>query len=184
MSETPGLAWRKNKKYTVAWWLCRQDIAAAGYPIKSRSLWRGRDGAAPSEADLLEIGRRCQQLQHEMLDWRWRPKGRKALRTKLNSGFIYFLRSGDLIKIGFATNVQRRISSLQIANPAPLVLLATMKGSPRREKQLHHRFRSLRVSGEWFSPGANLLKFIKIVQEQTATGMMNGNERLESKEAA
>jgi len=40
------------------------------------------------------------------------------------------------------------------------------------------------VSGEWFSPGANLLKFIKNVQEQTATGMMNGNERLESKEAA
>jgi len=188
MSDTPGLAWRRNKRYTVAWWLCRQDIATAGYPIRARALWRGKDNRQPTGAEMEEIGRRCLQLQHEMLDWRWRPKGRKALRMRRNSGFVYFLRSGDLIKIGFATNIRKRITDLQIANPGELVLLASMRGSPWIEKKLHHRFRSLRSRGEWFSSGPRLLDFIKTIQERSVSGIVNDitndTERLMPKAAA
>ena len=63
---------------------------------------------------------------------------------------IYFIRSGEYVKIGRAVDIEVRMAQLQTAHPVPLVLIATMEGGVDVEKALHFRFESKRTSGEWF----------------------------------
>jgi hypothetical protein len=157
-SQTPGLIWRVGKTGRTAFWKARNDFMKAGCPVKTVRLWRGTE---PTAADMAMIAERCQQLQHEVLDWKWKPSIRKGLRVDRHSGFIYFALCGDKIKIGFAVDPKRRVAHLQGGSPDRLELLATIPGSPRLERQLHHRFKGLRHSGEWFRQGPNLLEFIE-----------------------
>ncbi len=78
---------------------------------------------------------------------------------------VYFIQQrvdgGDgPIKIGVSADVADRVSKLQVGCAYPLVLLATMKGDDTTEYNLHTRFASARLSGEWFRPVPELLAFI------------------------
>ena len=76
---------------------------------------------------------------------------------------IYFLKENTLrgrIKIGYSSKVKERMGSLQTANSNELQLLAVVDGGLRTEKNLHFHFDHLRIRGEWFEPGRELLEFI------------------------
>lgn len=86
--------------------------------------------------------------------------------------FIYFVQSHDgYIKIGRASDVERRIGSLQTAQALPLRTLLILSGSSDTEFALHARFAHLRVrdDGEWFVPGRELLEFIADPQMPIST---------------
>ena len=90
---------------------------------------------------------------------------------------VYFIQCCDnagYIKIGYTTTHVRagqlhtarealalRMSSIQSSCPYPLKALGVTSGDPREERFLHARFASLRVRGEWFSPGLDLIAFIR-----------------------
>lgn len=59
--------------------------------------------------------------------------------------------TGGPVKIGVASDVRRRVTNLQSANHARLVLLAAFAGGREEECALHKRFATLRVRGEWFA---------------------------------
>ena len=63
---------------------------------------------------------------------------------------IYFVKCGEHVKVGIATHVGKRISSLQTATAQPIELLAAVKGTPHDERALHKRLSEHRVKGEWF----------------------------------
>jgi hypothetical protein len=73
----------------------------------------------------------------------------------------YFVQriDGGPIKIGITTDIRHRLSSLQGAVPTTLVCIALVRGD--REDELHARFHHLRICGEWFEPGPELLEFIR-----------------------
>lgn len=73
---------------------------------------------------------------------------------------VYFLRAGDLIKIGTSGNISQRVKGLQMSSPVPLVLLAVAKGAHEEEHALHLRFSHLREHGEWFRVAPDLIEFI------------------------
>ena len=81
--------------------------------------------------------------------------------TAKQPGYVYFIQSGDHIKIGYAINVVKRMDELQIGNPEALRLLGVMAGKPSDERALHRRFNSDRVKGEWFRSSGNLIAFIE-----------------------
>jgi hypothetical protein len=82
-------------------------------------------------------------------------------RRKQPPQFVYFIRSGEAIKIGKASgNVRDRMAQLQTANPADLELLGVMPGGLEEEAGLHRRFAHLRLRGEWFTCDQDLLDFI------------------------
>jgi hypothetical protein len=58
---------------------------------------------------------------------------------------VYYARLGNRCKIGWSTNVARRMAAIQ-----PEELLATEPGGPELESQRHEQFKALRVVGEWF----------------------------------
>lgn len=67
------------------------------------------------------------------------------------TGFIYFLRCGDFIKIGFSKQPDLRVASIATANPLPVVLAAVYPGSKADEFNLHVMFARHRSRGEWFA---------------------------------
>lgn len=82
---------------------------------------------------------------------------------------VYFIQSGDLVKIGTSTNVHERLRTLRTMSPLPLELLAIAAGSHTEETAVHARFAHLRQHGEWFAVTPELLAFIAEVRA-TAPG--------------
>jgi hypothetical protein len=84
--------------------------------------------------------------------------------SKRRIAVVYFIQAGDdgPIKVGRTTgDPAERMRSLQTASPYRLRLLATKVASRNLDELLvHGRFVHLRLHGEWFSPGADLLEFI------------------------
>jgi hypothetical protein len=73
--------------------------------------------------------------------------------TKLRQMYCVYLVSGNgYVKIGKATNVRRRLSSLQTSSPFPLKLLKTWtcNDAVEKENMLHAKYKKYRHKGEWF----------------------------------
>lgn len=74
---------------------------------------------------------------------------------------VYFIGSDRcLVKICIAKDVRKRLHSLQIGNPAPLRLLASVAGNAALEAHYHRMFADTRVRGEWFRRSAAMTKEI------------------------
>lgn len=82
------------------------------------------------------------------------------------TGRVYFVQAGESgpIKIGYARNVKRRLSSLQTAHPERLRLVAEGPGSKGHERAFHEGLKNFRISGEWFAPNDVVLRAAKILQ--------------------
>lgn len=76
-------------------------------------------------------------------------------------GVVYFLRIGGYIKIGWTSNLQRRMREY-----APdTLLLATMPGTRKDEKAVHRRFSHLKTHGrEWFPLAPQITEYIDTVR--------------------
>ena len=78
---------------------------------------------------------------------------------------VYVLECEDAIKIGIATNVPKRISSLQTGNPKRLYLLHCLPGDRKVERALHRRLRACRGLGEWFA-GPEVKPFLRWIEDE------------------
>jgi len=78
--------------------------------------------------------------------------------------YVYFALSPrtQSVKIGHATDVEKRLVELQVGCPDKLELLLTLpERPPFEEHQLHYRFRKYRIRGEWFEYRGDLKQFIE-----------------------
>lgn len=83
-------------------------------------------------------------------------------QTSIEAGFIYYLRVGDLIKIGYTRSIPDRLK----AYPPHSTLLATHPGTLKVERQMHHKFlHQLKQGREWFEPAEDLLAHIESVKQ-------------------
>ncbi len=74
------------------------------------------------------------------------------------SGFVYFIQacSGGPVKVGFATDMDRRLSELQVGSPVRLWALAKIPGTRADEREIHRRLAPSASHGEWFWPSDEL----------------------------
>ena len=63
---------------------------------------------------------------------------------------IYFIRSGQYVKIGVSARPWERLAEFQTANPETLEMLAIGPGDFGFEAELHKLFGEHRGAGEWF----------------------------------
>lgn len=130
------------------------DVAAINIGTGERPSWRfdpsdidaykSRGAPAPSPA------RSKPTLAYE----------RKPFPPVRKDSVVYFFRSGPFIKIGTTTKLKHRLQNVQTSHPTPLVLVGSLKGDKRLERELHRRFASLRVNGEWFREVDDLAVYI------------------------
>lgn len=89
-------------------------------------------------------------------------KMRKIAGTR-EPGFVYYIRMDDLIKIGYAKDVARRMR----AYPPSAELLAVHPGTPELERQMHDQFKAfLRRGREWFAPHEQVMTHIATVRDK------------------
>lgn len=69
--------------------------------------------------------------------------------------FVYYMRIGNRIKIGWTTNLTERLKAI---NPEELV--ATEEGGRKLEKRRHRQFADLHTHGEWFRMEEPLISHI------------------------
>lgn len=97
-----------------------------------------------------------------------RFKGRKTVAFN-RRGFVYFVEREDgAIKIGWSSDVMRRVFEIRKDNGAAAQLLACYPGDKPDELRLHGVFAPLLIGDEWFRPEADLLAFIDAFKERAA----------------
>ena len=75
-------------------------------------------------------------------------------------GYVYFLRMGDTLKIGFSRNVGVRLRSIQTGCPEPAEVIKIIPGTDQTERYFHAHFAAHRLSGEWFRLDGALAAFV------------------------
>lgn len=83
-----------------------------------------------------------------------KPK-RQFAPVRETPGLVYFVSLGDRIKIGFTTNLERRMQAVPHDE-----ILGTVIGTMEDEARCHKAFDHLRMTGEWFRAEPDLLQFI------------------------
>jgi hypothetical protein len=83
-------------------------------------------------------------------------------------GYVYFVQADEAIKIGYSANPEMRLADLQIGSHQVLELIGVMEGTPKTEHAIHEQFEHLRIRGEWFASGLELLEFIDSVKLKPA----------------
>jgi hypothetical protein len=67
--------------------------------------------------------------------------------------WLYFIESGEHVKIGITANTEMRLAALQTSNPSPLTLAFRRRACRHVESAFHHALRFERAHGEWFRKG-------------------------------
>lgn len=121
--------------------------------------------AVIAQAILQWQANRLRRQEHHLLEAmrNWSLEGEPVgTPNKRNEG-VYFVQgaSGGPIKIGYSTDVAKRIGDLQTGSPLPLCLLAVADGGLDYETYLHRAFEDERTHGEWFAPTPRLLQLIQ-----------------------
>lgn len=69
---------------------------------------------------------------------------------RFTDGHVYLLKSGDRYKIGYAVNVENRLSQLRTGSPYPIELIHAFPADREEERRLHKWYAEYRRHGEWF----------------------------------
>ena len=79
---------------------------------------------------------------------------------------VYFIRvkNDGPIKIGYTVNPQHRLKVIQGCNHEKLELLASIPGDHSLENKIHRDLAHSNIHGEWFSPTAEVLRYIQEIQ--------------------
>lgn len=79
------------------------------------------------------------------------------------TGWIYFVEfhHGGPVKIGYASNMDKRLAGLQVSCPYELNVLHAAPGGHECERAIHLYLEKFSVRGEWFWPVFELGKVIR-----------------------
>ena len=80
----------------------------------------------------------------------------------------------DYYKIGYTTNLQQRLKSIQMYNPIKLTIVAEVKGCHKSEKYLHKLYDDYRIRGEWFEIPSAILRELK-TKKKHLNDQLNNN---------
>ena len=99
-------------------------------------------------------------------------KGNAKIKAKPE--FVYFLRSGSLVKIGCSSNPRARLRQLTTGNAFGLRLEAVVAGGRKVEQELHRRFAAYRHQAEWFHCDGALAALISNLSIEFESGGLCG----------
>jgi DNA-binding transcriptional regulator YiaG len=84
----------------------------------------------------------------------------------MSTGYVYAIRSGEAVKIGWATDPARRLSELNVGSPVSHELLGVVPATKAQERELHLLLKPWRVRGEWFDGSAKpVVAFISMLRK-------------------
>ena len=79
-------------------------------------------------------------------------------------GFIYAIRCGDFVKIGWATNPRKRLAVIKSSSPYECEMIGIRPATLQDEQELHNILRPYRHVREWYRYEGVLLDVIKTLR--------------------
>lgn len=89
-------------------------------------------------------------------------------------GYVYFIRSGESVKIGFTRDVKKRHQQLKTGDPNKTTILASVPGTRDTEAYFHQMFAEYRTTGEWFRYEGELKRFTALMPARPSTPDRDG----------
>jgi hypothetical protein len=87
-------------------------------------------------------------------------KERRDMR-KRRKHEVYFIQAGEHgIKIGYTYRLEKRLRDIQMYCPIKLTVLCSIPGDEGKERELHRKFKHLRIHGEWFRISDEIIEYI------------------------
>lgn len=75
-------------------------------------------------------------------------------------GIVYFIRSGEYIKIGFTKNMAGRLAAMETLSPVSPVVLHQEPGTVADERAYHRHFAAQHLRREWFRHEGELAEYL------------------------
>lgn len=148
-------------------WLMEKDERCADAPIREAAREYGLSLCAEHyqrHKELLIQYDRAHEAIEILARWEdddLRRKEREKLAQRYaEQSVVYYVRMRDLVKIGTTVNMKNRSGDLLWDE-----VLATEPGGEELERMRHKQFRHLRVRGERFEPGPDLMSHIAMIRK-------------------
>lgn len=162
---------RENRE----WFECCsvRECPTPPHPEVSGTLPLCLDHAKTVAREVTERRRRTPTLRATADGSRTMQERREALSTaQAAQAQVYYVRTGDHVKIGFTGNMVQRLSQLRLNRDA---VLATEPGGRELERQRHHEFSAERIGRrEDFNPSRRLLAHIERVRLEHGEPQLTG----------
>jgi hypothetical protein len=149
-----------EQKVAKVWWLSADPLTG-----KRRSTGTtNREAALAMLADLRRLAgfgaRGVDTLKGDLLDLLFSPEKAGDMPV------CYFVgeEDGDAIKIGFTTDLKRRLEEFRHYSPAPIVVRGLLFGSLAIERRLHAEFSAYRMHGSWYRREGDLAEFLNEIE--------------------
>lgn len=81
----------------------------------------------------------------------WASRNVVPLAKRNAPGFVYFLKAGDAVKIGFSANPFGRAAAIKTGMNRKIEAIAAVRGTLASEQLMHKRLAAYRRAGEWFT---------------------------------
>lgn len=75
-------------------------------------------------------------------------------------GYVYFLRVGDRVKVGFSRTPFTRVGELAVGMPRRPEVVVAVRGTRLDEGRMHQRLAAFRCSGEWFRATPEVMRIV------------------------
>lgn len=79
------------------------------------------------------------------------------------TGYVYAIRCGDVVKLGWSKNPRRRFTMLVTGNPGECVLVGAISATIEQEQELHRLLSAHRVRREWFREAGPVAAFVSML---------------------
>ena len=115
------------------------DLRLYGFDLEDPEIVQRAIARARQAGEQLRRGEKLREDRRTLRDYIANPHDDPEDET------VYYMRIGNRVKIGYTTNLELRLSSIN-----PEELLVTEAGGRLTEKRRHRQFSDLRTNGEWF----------------------------------
>jgi len=85
---------------------------------------------------------------------------RKPKGPARDRGFVYFMKVGHFVKIGFSTRPATRMKELHVGQSKDADLLFAVRGTRADEKAIHHSLSECHSRGEWFEATPSVMALL------------------------
>lgn len=133
------------------------DTSDPAWPAVAECLREYADAGIEIDAAVIDIATRVGRKRWSSGEG---PGISQRALVSASDAIVYYIRRGDLIKIGTTTEPRKRFGSL-----VPDEILAVEPGGVEEERARHRQFRFLRVRGEYFRDAPELREHIQQVRD-------------------
>lgn len=97
-----------------------------------------------------------------------------SFKQKNKDGYVYLIKAKDynFYKIGFSTNVKRRLRDINASNPFEIEIIEIYKGLTAYdlEQSIHLKYNKDRIKNEWYKFNANQVnEIVKLINSHGST---------------